>query len=62
MHKQVWAKVNAPVDEGVKKLVEAFSAFPELLTTESCQGDGEGGEVCFWYCDYNGEKPAATRR
>ena len=51
IHKQTWAKVNAPVDEGVKDLVEALSAFPKLQTIESCQGDGEGQWVGFWYGD-----------
>ena len=38
MHKQKWAKVNAPVDVGVADLVEALSRFPKLRTIESCQG------------------------
>ena len=38
-HKQVWVKVNAPVDEGVADLVEALNMFPALMTTESSQGD-----------------------
>ena len=38
-HKQVWAKVNAPVDEGIAELVGALSEFPKLQTIESCQGD-----------------------
>ncbi len=36
-HKQVWVKVNAPVDEGIADLIRALSAFPKLETTESCQ-------------------------
>ena len=50
-HKQVWAKVNAPVDEGVAALVEALSAFPQLRTRESCESvDGKGTSwVCFTY-------------
>ena len=40
-HKQVWAKVNAHVDEGIRDLIEALSAFPKLRTFESCQGDVE---------------------
>jgi hypothetical protein len=50
-HKQVWAKVNAPVDEGVAALVEALSAFPQLRTRESCESvDGKGTAwVCFTY-------------
>ncbi len=37
-HKQVWVKVNAPVDEGVADLIQALSSFPKLETIESCQG------------------------
>ena len=37
-HKQVWVKVNAPVDEGVVDLIHALSAFPKLETFASCQG------------------------
>lgn len=37
-HKQVWAKVNAHVDEGIAELIAALSAFPKLQTIESCQG------------------------
>ncbi len=49
-HKQIWVKVNAPVDEGIAELIEALSAFPKLQTIESCQGNpvgvasAEGGE------------------
>lgn len=57
MHKQTWVKVNAPVDKGIKELVVALSAFPKLQTIESCQGEGEGAWVCFWYGDYWSEKP-----
>ena len=37
-HKQTWVKVNAPVDEGITNLIEALSAFPKLMTTDSCEG------------------------
>ena len=37
-HKQVWVKVNAPVDRGIAELIEALSAFPKLQTFASCQG------------------------
>lgn len=51
-HTQTWAKVNAPVDVGVKPLVEALSAFPALRTVESCEGAGARGPwVCFQYGD-----------
>lgn len=53
MHKQTWARVNAPVDEEIKELVEALSSFPKLQTIESCQGDEQTGAwVCFWYGEY----------
>jgi hypothetical protein len=38
LHKQVFAKVNVKVDEGIKPVVEALNLFPMLETTESCQG------------------------
>ena len=51
-HPQAWVKVNAPVDEGVAPIIEALSAFPQLVTIESCQGDGERPMwVCFQYGD-----------
>lgn len=37
-HTQVWAKVNAHVDEGILELIEALSSFPKLVTFESCEG------------------------
>ena len=53
MHKQVWAKVNVPVDSKIVELVEALSAFPMLETLESCQGqEDEPARVCFLYGDY----------
>lgn len=48
MHKQVWIKVNAPVDEGAAELVAALNEFHAVETFESCQGDGsEPLWVCF---------------
>ncbi len=47
VHVLTWAKVNAPVDEGVKMLVEALSAFGGLETVESCEGPPAW--VCFRY-------------
>lgn len=40
-HEQVWAKVNAAVDEGIRPLIEALSLFPELQTASSCQGSAD---------------------
>lgn len=37
MHRQIWVKVNALVDEGIVELVNALSSFPKLQTYESCQ-------------------------
>lgn len=52
-HSQTWAKVNAPVDQGVRGLIEALSAFPNLETVESCEGSDEQGPwICFRYGDY----------
>ena len=47
IHKQVFAKVNAPVDEEIKMLVQALSAFPSLCTTQSCQGPP--ARIWFYY-------------
>ena len=46
-HVLTWAKVNAPVDVGVKMLVEALSAFEGLESVESCEGPPAW--VCFRY-------------
>lgn len=37
-HDQVFAKVNVPVDIGVRSIIEALSAFDGLQTVESCEG------------------------
>ena len=50
-HKQVWVKVNAPVDEEVADVVEALSAFPDLCTFSSCQGyDPKTDFACVYFC------------
>lgn len=52
-HKQIYTKVNAPVDEGVCGIISALSAFSGLETVESCQGNGKiGAWVCFRYGEY----------
>lgn len=52
-HRQVWAKVNVPVDSEIAELIEALSAFPMLETLESCQGPKDGpARVCFLYGNY----------
>lgn len=52
MHRQMWTKVNAPVDEGVKCIVNTLSRFSQLETVESCEGEGEAAWVCFRYGSY----------
>lgn len=48
MHEQVPAKVNALVDRRVKPLVDGLSAFPEVLTLDSCEQTVTGeAEVTF---------------
>src|SRR6516164_1098222 len=61
-HRQVWIKVNADVDAGIVRLVEALSSFPQLRTTSSCQGNPpRGAEVTFVYGEhvYDGWKALA---
>ena len=48
-HKQLWVKVNAPVDKGIAELITALSAFPKLQTIESCQGTKGRAWVWFAY-------------
>ncbi len=52
-HLQVFTKVNAPVDAGVRGVVAALSRFPSLETVESCEDAGHGGRwVCFRHGAY----------
>lgn len=46
-HKEIFVKVNAPVDEGIASLVLALSRIPDLITIESCQGGPQDAFVCF---------------
>ncbi len=47
-HRQVFVKVNAPVDEGMAEVVRLLSRIPGLETVESCQGySGEKAFVSF---------------
>lgn len=39
-HREVWVKVNAPVDEGIADLVSALNEIGGLETLASCQGHG----------------------
>ena len=53
MHVTVSAKVNVPVDDGVRGLVTALSRFPSLETVESCEeGERHGPWICFRYGAY----------
>lgn len=52
-HNQVYTKVNVPVDEGMRELIDALSLFTRLETIESCQGyKTRDAWVCFNYGDY----------
>ncbi len=46
-HRQVFVKVNAPVDEGIAEVVGLLSQVPGLETIESCQGDPKRAFVLF---------------
>lgn len=48
-HRQVWVKVNAPVDEGVAGLVSALSKVDGLETIESCQGSPDGSPAFVFF-------------
>ena len=53
-HKQVMAKVNNYVDEGIKDLVELLNTFDNVWSIGSCQGgDGESAFIDFLCCDDN---------
>ncbi len=51
-HKQVWVKVNAPVDAGIAELVAELNRLPGVRTLESCGGPEvcSGIEVPGWVC------------
>ena len=51
IHTQVAVKVNAFVDEGIARLVEALGLFQEIQTIESCEGSSEHrAYVYFVHC------------
>ncbi len=52
MHKQVWVKVNTPVDEGMAELISLLNQVNCLYTLQSCQGYDEWGYVYFRYGDW----------
>lgn len=52
-HRQVFVKVNAPVDVGISGIVESLSGFSELETIESCEGSAaEWAWISFRYGRY----------
>src|SRR6266851_5913445 len=51
-HRQVFVKVNAPVDEGIAALVEALNQFDGIITLDSCQRGREGAYVYFTFGVY----------
>ena len=51
-HRQIWVKVNAPVDCGVSSLVTALSAFAKLQTLESCEDIDGWAWVTFVYGEH----------
>lgn len=50
IHEQVFVKVNALVDRGVRPLVAALNELPGVLTATSCEGDaGQDAYAAFTY-------------
>lgn len=49
MHKQVWVKVNTPVDEGLSELISLLNQIDRLYTLDSCQGYAGWGFIYFRY-------------
>jgi hypothetical protein len=45
--REVIVKVNCPVDPGIAPLVKAMSAFPVVLTVDSCEGYEGRAHVAF---------------
>jgi hypothetical protein len=49
-HEQVFVKVNAPVDKGMARIVEALSSIEGLQTLQSCEcSQSEESYIHFWY-------------
>jgi len=44
-HREVFVKVNVPVDRGVAILVTALNSFEGVVTIDSCQKDNRSGEA-----------------
>jgi tRNA(Phe) wybutosine-synthesizing methylase Tyw3 len=52
LHKQVWVKVNTPVDEGIAELVCLLNQIDRLYTLDSCQGYNGRGSIYFRYTNW----------
>lgn len=48
-HREIPVKVTAWVDAGIAPLVTALNEFPNIWTTNSCEGYGKSGHVNFTY-------------
>jgi len=48
-HRQVWVKVNTPVDEGIAELICLLNQIDHLFTLDSCQGYEGWGHIYFRY-------------
>jgi hypothetical protein len=48
-HRQVWVKVNAPVDSGVADIISLLSEVPQLQTIDSCQGEEDDYAFVHFY-------------
>ena len=44
-HREVFVKVNVPVDRGIAVLVTALSSFEGIVTIGSCENDNRSGEA-----------------
>lgn len=49
-HPEIPVKVTAWVDEGVAPLVAALNQFDDVMTIDSCQGDGDKGAYVLFRC------------
>lgn len=58
-HRQVFVKVNAPVDAGAATLVTALSLFDQVQTLESCEDINGWAWVTFVYGSEQGWKDIA---
>jgi hypothetical protein len=52
-HAQVWAKVNAQVDERLREIITLLSTVPHLQTLESCQGGKSAAYIYLFLDDWS---------